>query len=25
MMKPNAHAVIEVANLKLWDGLTTLA
>jgi SAM-dependent methyltransferase len=25
MMKPNARAVIEVANLKLRDGLTTLA
>jgi SAM-dependent methyltransferase len=25
IMKPNARVVIEVANLKLWDGLTTLA
>ena len=25
IMKPGARAVIEVSNLKLWDGLTTLA
>lgn len=25
MMKPGARVVIEVANLRLWDGLTTLA
>jgi len=25
VMKPDARVVIEVANLKLWDGLTTLA